>query len=311
MLTITHTAEDGTLIDGTARGDGSAEVLKANRWRWSRNLGAWYIPRSRDAEPKTWIITPTAEQLRAAGFEVTVELDFSQRPAEEVEAARAERAAARAEALEAKAQRKAAQAVQAQERSEAAARRLPPGGEPIKVGHHSETRHRNAIEKAHNALGKAVEADREAEQAAARAETAKRATDLRTSPHAVANRLEKLSAELRDVQRRIDGESTTVTAHAPATGAHLEHLEAQKAALEDHLAYWGKVRAEQVAAGEATDYGAKDIAPGDRILYRSTWFTVARVNRKTVTPFFDAERGVTSTHRIRFPQIQDLRKAEG
>jgi hypothetical protein len=33
MLTITHTHAEGTLIDGTSRGDGTAEVLKANGWR--------------------------------------------------------------------------------------------------------------------------------------------------------------------------------------------------------------------------------------------------------------------------------------
>jgi len=30
MLTITHTHAEGTLIDGTDRGDGTAEILKAN-----------------------------------------------------------------------------------------------------------------------------------------------------------------------------------------------------------------------------------------------------------------------------------------
>lgn len=34
---------------------------------------------------------------------------------------------------------------------------LPPGGEPIKVGHHSEKRHRAAIEKSHNLAFKAIE----------------------------------------------------------------------------------------------------------------------------------------------------------
>ena len=54
-LTITHTHAAGTLIDGTGRADGSAEVLKtvanpytgrAGAWRWSRNLGSWYVARA-------------------------------------------------------------------------------------------------------------------------------------------------------------------------------------------------------------------------------------------------------------------------
>ena len=40
-LAITHTRADGTLIDGTSKGDGSNTVLKANGWRFSRVLGGW------------------------------------------------------------------------------------------------------------------------------------------------------------------------------------------------------------------------------------------------------------------------------
>ena len=43
-LTIPHTSAEGTLIDGTARGDDSAPVLKANGWRWGRSLGCWFHP---------------------------------------------------------------------------------------------------------------------------------------------------------------------------------------------------------------------------------------------------------------------------
>lgn len=63
-LTITHTHEAGTLIDGTSRGDGSAPVLKANGWRWGRSIGAWYVPHSRDRIATGWKIDQTAEALR-------------------------------------------------------------------------------------------------------------------------------------------------------------------------------------------------------------------------------------------------------
>lgn len=49
MLTITHTRADGTMIDGTSRGDGTAPILKANGW--SRGLGTWCVPASRDPQP--------------------------------------------------------------------------------------------------------------------------------------------------------------------------------------------------------------------------------------------------------------------
>ena len=65
-LTITHAPSEGTLIDGTSRGDGTADILRTNGWRWSRTLGSWYLPHSRDRAPKTQTITRTAEQSSCA-----------------------------------------------------------------------------------------------------------------------------------------------------------------------------------------------------------------------------------------------------
>ena len=106
MLTITHTHEAGTIIDGTSKGDGTAEILKANRWRWGRSIGAWFVPNSRDHLPKSALIEGTAAALREAGFEVTTEIDATHRSTAEVEAGKIERQAARVDALDAKAERK-------------------------------------------------------------------------------------------------------------------------------------------------------------------------------------------------------------
>ena len=61
-LTIEHTEAEGTLLLGTSRGDGSAEVVKALGWRWGRSIGLWFVPRSRDAAPKRPLIEQTARQ---------------------------------------------------------------------------------------------------------------------------------------------------------------------------------------------------------------------------------------------------------
>ena len=45
-LTIEHTEAEGTLLLGTSRGDGSAEVVKALGWRWGRSIGLWFVPRA-------------------------------------------------------------------------------------------------------------------------------------------------------------------------------------------------------------------------------------------------------------------------
>jgi len=61
-LTIEHTDAEGTVLYGTARGDGSAEILKVHRWRWGRSIAAWYIPRSRDQAPMRARIKGTVEE---------------------------------------------------------------------------------------------------------------------------------------------------------------------------------------------------------------------------------------------------------
>ena len=80
-LTITHSAAAGTMIEGTARGDGSAPLLRQTGWRWSRTLGAWYVPRSRDRRADRPLIDRTVRLLTDAGFTVRTELDDTPRPA--------------------------------------------------------------------------------------------------------------------------------------------------------------------------------------------------------------------------------------
>ena len=204
MLTITHTHEAGTIIDGTAKGDGSAEILKANRWRWGRSIGAWFVPNSRDRLPQDHVITRTAAALEAAGFELApLEIDRTSRSTAEVEAAKIARQADRVDALDAKADRKTANAETAWEKHERDVARLPEGGEPIKVGHHSEGRHRSAINKAHNSMRRSIDAHNDAEEAARRAEAAAATTDARYNPVTVANRIEKIGADIRRYERQI------------------------------------------------------------------------------------------------------------
>lgn len=292
MTIITHSREAGTLIEGTAKGDGSNIILKASGWRWSRNLGTWYVPNSRDRDARGHIINGIAEQLRAAGFTVEVDIDDNARPAVEVEQDKARRVGERADALAAKAERRAAAADQAQEGARAAAARLPEGGEPIKIGHHSENRHRNAIAKADRATRRAIDASTEAEQAAERAETAALATVRRYNPVTVANRIETLQADKRRAERRLNGHTRTVftvgvqrytESHNPAQGGAAERLRARIQELADQIHHWEGVRAEQIAAGHANNYGPENISKGDQVKFRGSWYEVRRVNRKSVT----------------------------
>lgn len=284
-LTITHTHAEGTLIDGTTRGDGSAEVLKANRWRWSRNLGSWYIPHSRDHNAKDWQIRMTAEQLREAGFEVEVDVDDTARPTADVQADRTARAADRAVALDHKAQRLQATS----DRHRATVDQISSGipfGQPILVGHHSETRARRDAARIHSNMGAAIEAGQAARETERRAEAAR--TNTRPEhPTTTANRLDRLRAELRQVERRLNGSTS---------------LQAEQ--LREQITYWEQVRAQQIADGRTVD--TSTARAGDFVqVHRSGWWRIKRVNPKTFT--------VTSGHsqvRIAHHQVTALRAAD-
>jgi len=319
-LTITHAHADGTLIDGTSRGDGSAEILKAQRWRWSRTLGSWYIPQSRDRRAKQAQINSTAAALRTAGFEVEIEIDDTYRTTAQVEADTITRQAGRVDALDAKADRKAGAADSAWAADQAAHEALPAGGEPIKAGHHSEARHRRAVEKSWNTLGKAVAAEREAAAARGRADAAAKTTDRRYAPGTVARRIEKLTAELRRLERDRDGYTRTlhtnaqtgqkyVETHEAATGDYRDRVLAEIEHTADEIAYWDGVRAAQIADGAATAYSREVIAKGDLIRYAGHHHRVLRVNAKSVT--IGSIVGGSWTDRVPYSEIRGLHDADG
>ena len=43
MIAITHTPTDGTVLEGSSRGDGTNHLLKPLTWRWSTGMGCWYL----------------------------------------------------------------------------------------------------------------------------------------------------------------------------------------------------------------------------------------------------------------------------
>ncbi len=194
--------------------------------------------------------------------------------------------------LSRKANRRAADADAAETAARRALDRLPEGGEPIKVGHHSEGRHSNAIAKADAAMGRSVKAEREATRARARADVAAKTTDTRYAPEMVARRIERLATDIRGYTRKIEGSSHNfgggyIETTAPATGAYRERLLTQRAQLEDEHTYWTAVREAQAAAGQVTIHSREMIAKGDMIKHRFGWHVVARVNPKSVTVALD------------------------
>lgn len=266
-LKITHTSAEGTLIDGTSRGDGTAEILKANRWRWGRSIGAWYVPRSRDVPPKRHIINATAEQLRAAGFSVDLEVDAAPRDQVEAEADRAERLEGRAERLAARADKHQAASDAAQAASDDLSSRIP-FGQPILLGHHSQRRAERDAERIRRGMERSLTEQRAANRDRAAADSAAKSTAHREDPYVVANRIDRLAAEIRKLERA-----------GSLDRGRQELLDHDRAQLE----HWQAVRTQQIADELVTVHSRETINAGDQVKISGGWWTVTRANPTTVT----------------------------
>jgi hypothetical protein len=298
-LIIRHSHAEGTLIEGTSRGDGSAEILKtvvdpytgrASAWRWSRNLGFWYVQRSRDAKANTALIGATETALRTAGFEVGVEIDDTYLSTADVEADMVARQADRVDALDGKAARAAAASDAAEIRARELAERMPLG-QPILVGHHSESRIRKAYRDIESASRASVSAYRDAEEARAKADAASGTTAFRYNPGAIRRRIKRLKADLRRWERTRDGYTRTaytdaagvkhVETHDAATGPHRQQALDEIERLDDQIRFWTEQLAAAVRAGFCR-WDAATIEVGDKIRISWGWATVVKVNAKSV-----------------------------
>ena len=318
MFTITHTHEAGTMIDGTTRGDGSAEILKAAGWRWSRNLGAWYIPQSRD-RLSSWRIDRAALELRTAGFEVEVQVDDTYRSTADVEAGKIERQADRVDALEAKAGKADAAADALFDRAHQMGAAIP-FGQPVMGARDRAYRDRmHALDdRAHVAYGEAADA-------AAKATAASHTTAGRYSVVTVANRIAKIETEIRAINRILAGTNNVLKTalsdagaalavertggclddFRPAFGVRLERYTAELADQTDQLNYWTDVRAEQIATGKASNFSKATVSKGDAVLIRGQWRRVVRANAKTVS----VETGYSWTDTAPYAEIKQLKTA--
>lgn len=283
MIEITHSAAEGSLARGTAKGDGSAPILKANGWRWSGSIAAWYQPQSRDREPRIQVLEHTRDQLAGAGLEAQLEIDFARRSTDDVERDREERAGYRADRLG----KRAETAARVSEEADARSRQISAGipfGQPILVGHHSESRHRRDLERIDRATRVAIDADQVARENERRAQLAASESARRRDPLQVARRIANLEREERKLRRSIDGYTNTLgDIFKPAAGTYRDRLERELQTATDQLAYWRRVRHAQVDAGQATDYSQETIAKGDGVQYRGRWYEVVRANPKSVS----------------------------
>ncbi|MCX4458545.1 DUF3560 domain-containing protein [Streptomyces sp. NBC_01728] len=273
-LTITHSRAEGTLLDGSRKGDGVYEIVRPIGFRSFRSLGMLGIQRSRDREADRWRIDRAAAALREAGWEVTVEIDESRkRSFEEAEAERLERAEGRAERFSDRADRAASNSDARHKAARGALDGIEPG-QPILVGHYSERGHRRAIERSDNHMRKAIEESKKATHYSDRAESAEKYEERRYDPNRTRRRLEKLGAELRQQERYRDEEKTA--------GRDAGRYERRIEDLREEIAAWEQV-VEKARQDGVKLWEADDFAPRDFAMYGGSWFQVLRVNPKTLS----------------------------
>lgn len=284
MITITHTRAAGTLIEGSSKGDGVYEILKGlyGNWRYFPSLRQIGIGQSRDKTADTYKINRATEALRTAGHEVTVDIDDTvTRTFAEVEAERYERADDRAGRFEEYAENAAGRSQAAWERSHQIAGRFE-GGQPILVGHHSERRARADQRRMHDAMSRSVAEDKKAGHWSDRAEAAGQYQERRESVPTTLRRIEKLEAEQRLIQRRLDGTDEFMNYGKPASGDYRERLAVRMDEIGEELAYWREHVARREAEGVKV-WSRDDFAKGDFVNFGYGWYEVLRVNAKSVS----------------------------
>jgi len=262
-LVISHTNTEGTLVHGTSKGDGSNAALKAARFRWSRNLGAWFMPQSRGRAARRGRIAALASSLETAGF--TVSVDIETYDADEAFDALQAAGEERADRLAERADRERTLSEGSYEASHKATEGIP-FGQPILVGHHSEGRHRRDLARSDSHMRQSVEHGAKADRASERSDAAARQAARRENPVVMGRRVERLEAQQRQLSRRLQG-----AGEAPLMRGELADVEQEIAFLRQSIQESG-----------VQQFTKADFQTGDLALIRGRWHIVARANAKTL-----------------------------
>lgn len=291
-IEITHTHEDGTLVDGTEKGDGAGPVLKRFGFRWFPSLRQFGIRGSRDRAARRTAIEAAAEALRAEGHTVTVTIDDTPRDTATVRADQHERLEDRRAALAAKADRLTAESDALHNRSRAMVEHIPLG-QPVMPGRRGRA-HRNLLERSVTTAIKGARTAREAELTAHRVQGSARAEAYRERPDVVKRRVDRQEAELRRIDRSLAN---------LAPGTLRDQYEAERAVLAERIAGDKALLDEARAAGTFGQYSRDNVRKGDQVKIRGQWRTVARANPKTVS----VETGYSWTDKYGYEEIRGHR----
>lgn len=294
-LIICHDYESGTTVAGTEKNSPAHHAIKANRsWTWSRYADAWLLRSSRHRRPKYGDIAVMERALTALGYHVTREIDEAMPTVEQQETDLAGRMEHRADRLAERADTWAGKSAASRAAADAVFDRIP-FGQPTMPGHYSYKADLNRRERARNNLGRSYDQANYAGELSRRSEVADAHMGARHNPVTVGNRIAKLEADRRAVQRELDGHGAldTVTDEHAVTGyqsvvrapegERAERLAAAAADLDEQISHWQGIYAQLQAEGKASTAGPDTVAKGDWVLVRGRWYRVRRVNKKTVS----------------------------
>ncbi|PSK57955.1 hypothetical protein B0E38_01800 [Streptomyces sp. 111WW2] len=277
-ITITHTHEDGTLVDGTEKGDGAGPILKTYGFRWFPSIKQFGIRSSRDRAARRVAIEAAAKALRADGHTVTVEIDDTPRDNTTVRAAQHERLEDRRAALAAKGEKLTAESTALYQASNAMVEHIPLG-QPVMPGRRGQA-HRNLLERSVNTAIRSAQAAKAAEGIPARIAGSHRAEARAERPDVVKRRVDRLEAELRRLDRRMVG----LKLHPETDSTVLrEQYEAERAVLVERIDGDKALLEQARAAGTFGRYSKDTVRKGDQVRVRGEWRTVARANAKSVS----------------------------
>lgn len=298
MIEITHTHEDGTLADGTAKGDGAGPILKTYGFRWMPSIRLYGIRGSRDRAARRVAIEQAAAALRAQGFEVTVTIDDTPRAYEQVKADRHERLEDRRAALEAKGDKLAARADALHAASNAMVEHIPMG-QPVMPGARGRA-HRNLLNRSINTAIRASRTATEAEQMPDRIAGSYRREAHQERPDVTARRVDRLEAEDRRLVRQLArlGEPTE-----GVRSAWREEMQARREVIAEQLRGDRELLEQAKAAGRFGKWDKSNVHAGDQVLLRFGWRTVVRANVKTVS----VATGYSWTDKHGWEEIRDVR----
>jgi len=168
-----------------------------------------------------------------------------------------------------------------------------PFGQPILVGHHSERRHRNAIEKSRRLSAKGMEELHKENYWTARAQASLDYAERKFKPRTVYNRIKKLEAEIRKQERYIDPNNERwhhdkewMRSFHKYTEQEIDrrwesrcaHAERWIGHLQSQVAFWKTIYA--ASAQVPADREQFEISVGDWIRGRSGWGQVKRITRR-------------------------------